>query len=105
MASMVTVTVVRSASGGILRKDRVSQRKPDCPSTGSCILRSVDEKSVIAAPAYCKVAPETDQSDPSNNVKQTFAFTCFPSRQALSARTSMPLESWLMTAGADSTVG
>src|SRR5574342_1302419 len=105
MASTVMVTAERSASGGILKKDKVSQRRPDCPSTGSCKLTSVDEKSVTAVPAYCRVAPDTDQSDASSSVKHTSALTCLPSRQARSTRTSMPLLCWMFAKGAAATVG
>ncbi len=105
MASTVIVTVVRSASGGIFRKDKVSQRRPELPSTGSCKLTNVDEKSVTAAPGYCKVALHTDQSEASSKVKQTLALTCFASRQARSTRTSMPLVCWMLVIGAAATVG
>src|SRR5215207_8200178 len=94
MASTVTVTAERSASGGTLRNDRVSQRRPDWPSVGSCRLSMLEPKSKTDPPGYCKLALQTDQLDPSNKVKQTSTFTCLPSLQPRSARTSMPFVAW-----------
>src|SRR5215208_6825891 len=105
MASIVTITLERSASGGTLRKESVSQRWPDFPSTGSCKLARVEPKSKRDPPGYCKLALQMDQSDASNSVKHTSTFTCLPSRQARSARTSMPLELCIKVTGADSIVG
>src|SRR5215212_2446117 len=105
MASTVTVTAERSASGGTLRNDRVSQRRPDWPSVGSSRLSMVEPKSKTDPPGYCKLALQTDQLDPSNKVKQTSTFTCLPSRQARSARTSMPFVDCIRVTGADSIVG
>src|SRR5215208_121461 len=105
MASTVTVMLVRSASGGIFRQERVSQRSPDFPSVGSCRLTMVEPKSELAAPGYCRLAFVIYQPEASNNVKHTSTLTCLPSLQARSARTSMPLVVCFNVCGADSTVG
>src|ERR1044071_7246022 len=105
MESTVTVTLERSASGGTLRKERVSQRWPDFPSVGSWILSIVEPKSAMDAPGYCRFALEIDQLDASNNVKHTLTFTCLPSRQARSALTSMPLDACMPVTGCAATVG
>src|SRR5689334_21721185 len=105
MESMMTVTFERSASGATLRNESVSHRFPDWPADGDCKLTIVEPKSETVVPAYCRLAPQMDQSESSSRVKQTFALTCFPSRQARSTVTSIPLESWLLTAGCACTVG
>src|ERR1044071_6360174 len=105
MESTVTVTLERSASGGTLRKERVSQRWPDFPSVGSWILSIVEPKSDIDAPEYCRLAFQIDQSEASSKVKHTLTLTCLPSRQARSARTSMPFDVCMEVTGCAATVG
>src|SRR5262245_19719727 len=69
------------------------------------MLKRVVPNSNTDPPGYCKLAPQMDQSDASIRVKQTSTFTCLPSRQARSARTSMPLDVCTEFTGADSIVG